>query len=244
MARPIEVRDLEFRYRGGSRAVLSNVTFSLERGDRCLLVGRNGAGKTTLLRVLAGKHLVAEGAALVLGRPAFHDTSLAGRVAFVGGPFPFHVDVTVAEIVSHTPGEPGRRARLIEIFGIDETWHMDRVSDGQRRRVQLLLGLIHPAEVILLDEATSDLDLVARADLLEFLREESVGRGAVVIDATHVLDGLEDWATHVGLLEDGRLVRLEPLSALSELRADSRPTPDSALGALVLSWLRPSAGER
>ena len=184
--------------------------------SRCLVIGPNGAGKSTLLQVLAGRHLVPEDQARVLGRPAFHDPSLQSRVAFLGGRFPFDVDVTVAEILEHAAGVDGaRRERLVDLLGVERAWHMDRVSDGQRRRVQLLLGLLRPAEVLLLDEVMTDLDLVARADLLAFLREESDGRGAAILYATHILEEVEGWATHVALMQDGRLLQHLPMSSVT-----------------------------
>ena len=67
--------------------ILSNLTFSLKAGSRCLLVGSNGAGKTTLLKILAGKHLVARDKVQVLKHSPFHDTFLetSGAVAYIGG---------------------------------------------------------------------------------------------------------------------------------------------------------------
>ena len=304
----VEVRGLDFRYRPGERLALRDVRLTVARGSRCLLLGRNGAGKTTLLRVLGGRHLVDPDVVRVLGRPAFHDTSLAGRVALLGGEFPFRVDVRVGEILGRVsaadlrpptvalpreesqacvtgasagglrPPERGgeraqrasqpaaglaeagspprrvrggasgseppprsetaRRDRLVEILGVDRDWHMDQVSAGQRRRVQLLLGLLHPAEVLLLDEVTSDLDLLARADLLAFLRAES-DRGATLLYATHVLDELEDWATHLVLMEDGGVRRHEALADVGELAALRSAKVGSPLTRLALSWLRP-----
>jgi CCR4-NOT complex subunit CAF16 len=208
----IVVRGLSYRYAAADRDALSDVAFTLERGARCLLIGRNGAGKTTLLRVLAGRHLVPAAQVRVLDRPAFHDPSLQARVAFIGGRFPFDVDVTVAEILDHAAGVDGaRRGRLVELLGVERAWHMDRVSDGQRRRVQLLLGLLRPAEVLLLDEVMTDLDLVARADLLAFLHEESAGRGAAILYATHILEEVGAWATSVALMEAGRLLAHRPM---------------------------------
>jgi CCR4-NOT complex subunit CAF16 len=207
---------------------------ALEPGARCLLVGRNGAGKSTLLHVLAGRHLVPEEKVRVLGRPAFHDTSLAHEVSFLGGPFQFDVDIGVRTILANTPGvDPARRDRLLEVLGVDPAWHMHRVSDGQRRRVQILLGLLRPSRLLLLDEITTDLDLLARIDLLALLREECELRGAAILYATHIFDALEEWATHVALLEAGRLVLLEPLAAL--------PLAGRPFHRLVEGWLRDPA---
>ncbi len=200
----VEVRGLEFAY-GAGGLVLKGIDLRVERGARCLL-WPNGAGKTTLLNVLGGRHMVAEDAVRVLGRSAFHDTGLATRIAHLSGNFPFDVDVEFSEVLGRQAGvDPERRDRLLEILGVDPAWHMHRVSDGQRRRVQILLGLLRPPEVILLDEVTSDLDVLARADFLRFLRSESEDRNATILYATHVMDGMEAWATHLAYMEGGRI---------------------------------------
>ena len=234
----IEVNALSFRYPGSERPALDAVTLAVAAGERCLLVGANGAGKTTLLRLIAGKHLCDADAVQVLGRPAFHDTSLAGEVSFLGGSFPFAVDVRVADVLSGARGEPARRERLVRLLGVDPEWHMHRISEGQRRRVQILLGLLLPYRVLLLDEVTTDLDLLGRADLLAFLREESEARGAAILYATHIFDRLEGWATHLALLERGRLVRKDPLASLPELLALRARGSLAPLSELVESWLR------
>jgi len=239
----IEVRDLSFRYRPDRPLVLSDVSLEVEAGSRCLLLGANGAGKTTLLRILAGKHMVAEDAVRVLGASAFHDTSLASRVEFLGGNFPFEVDIQVATLVHGVRGvDEARRDRLVDLLGVDLGWHMHSVSDGQRRRVQILLGLMRPSEVLLLDEVTTDLDLLARQDLLAFLCEECDSRGTAILYATHILGGLDDWATHLAYMGHGRVVlmqRLEEIPELAQLRKSGSSAP---LLRLVDRWLRRDSG--
>ena len=217
---------------------LRDVSFTMSRGERCLLVGANGAGKTTLLRVIAGKHMIGGDVVQVLGRPAFHDTSLASEVALLGGPFPFEVDVRVGDMVGTVGVDQARRARLIQILDVDLDWHMHHISDGQRRRVQLLMGLLHPYRVLLLDEVTTDLDLLGRADLLAFLRDESEQRGASILYATHIFDRMEGWANRIALLHQGRLMLQEPLDALDELRDLKAQGAVSPLSQLVEGWLR------
>ena len=235
----IEIRGLDFRYRRDHEPVLRDLRLRIERGWRCLLVGANGAGKTTLLRVVAGKHLVAPGSLRVLGRPAFDDTSLADEVALIGDAFPFHADVRVGELLERRAGvDPSRRGRLVEILGVDVDWHMPRVSDGQRRRVQILLGLLRPSRILLLDEVTSDLDVVARHDLLQLLREESDERGVTILHATHILDAMETWATHLAHLRDGRLVTLSEMDAIPDLVAERARGTTAPLERVVLGWLR------
>ncbi|CAN1245154.1 ABC transporter I family member 19 [Linum grandiflorum] len=128
--------------------------------------------------------------------------------------------------------DPARREKLIELLDIDLRWRMHKVSDGQRRRVQICMGLLYPYKVLLLDEVTVDLDVVARMDLLEFFREETEQRGATLIYATHIFDGLEEWATHIAYIQDGELNRYSKLSELNELKTSVN------LLTVVENWLR------
>jgi CCR4-NOT complex subunit CAF16 len=213
MANAIEVRDLVFGYPGAASPLFSGLSFAIPAGARCLLLGANGVGKSTLLRLVAGRHLIPPEMVRVLGRPAFEDTRLAGEVAFMGGPFPFAADITVAEVLARRTGvDPQRRARVLEILDVDPGWRMHQVSDGQRRRVQILLDLERTLSVILLDEVTAELDVLARVDLLAHLREESEARGVTIVYASHVLDGLGDFATHLMFLSPGRLRCLLPIA--------------------------------
>jgi CCR4-NOT complex subunit CAF16 len=226
------VRNLHFAYRGASREVLSGVNLEVAPGRRVLMIGANGAGKTTLLRIIAGKHMVDASTVQVLGMSAFHDPRLSSRLDFLGGRFPFEVDLQVEEILARQIDvDPARLSRLIDVLGVDVGWHMHAVSDGQRRRVQLLLGLMRPRDVLLLDEITTDLDLIARSDLLSFLREETEVRGTTILYATHIFDTLDRWATDLVYLVAGNIVFDGPLASVTELSAEP-------LVAIVERWLR------
>ncbi|RMH39119.1 MAG: ATP-binding cassette domain-containing protein [Deltaproteobacteria bacterium] len=235
----VDVCGLSFRYGPGGELALRDATLAVQPGWRVLIVGANGAGKTTLLRVVAGKHMVDAEAVRVLGRPAFDDTSLADEVELLGGPFAFREDVRVGALVDGVLGvDPDRRDRLIRVLGVDVDWRMHRVSDGQRRRVQVLLGLLRPSRVLLLDEVTTDLDVVARYDLLAFLREESERHGTAILYATHIFDGLEAWATHLAYVRAGRVARFAPMESIDELRAARAAGTPAPLVGVVLDWLR------
>ena len=243
----ISVDALTFAYPGASAPVFSHLSLALPAGARCLLLGANGTGKSTLLRLVAGRHMIPGDVIRVLGRAAFHDTTLAGEVAFLGGAFPFEADIAVADILAARPVvDPARRARVLAILEVDLGWRMHRVSDGQRRRVQLLLDLERPLRVILLDEVTADLDVLSRADLLRFLREESEQRAVTIVYASHVLEGLAAWGTHLAFLSPGRLRRFAPMSDLGELAeietgaasAAPRAGSPSPLHELCERWMR------
>jgi CCR4-NOT complex subunit CAF16 len=229
----IQVQGLTFSYPTAPAPVFTNFSWSVPRAARCLLLGANGVGKSTLLRLVAGRHLIPPEVVSVLGRPAFHDTHLSGEVAFLGGPFPFSADISVAEILSVRGGvDPARRRRVIDILEVDLGWRMHQVSDGQRRRVQLLLDLERRLRVILLDEVTAELDVLSRADLLRFLREESETLGTTIVYASHVLEGLAGWATHLAFLspEPRRLRYFGPVAGVLP--------PGESLATLCERWMR------
>ncbi|KAL6564087.1 ABC transporter I member 21 [Orobanche hederae] len=181
----IQVSGMQFSYDAHS-PLFFNFDLNISRGSRCLLVGANGSGKTTLLRILAGKHMVGgKDVVRVLNSSAFHDTSLvcSGDLAYLGeswrktvgsaGELPLQGDFSAEHMIFGVEGvDPVRRDKLIELLDINLHWRMHKVSDGQRRRVQICMGLLHPYKVLLLDEVTVDLDVVARMDLLEFFKEE------------------------------------------------------------------------
>lgn len=76
---------------------------------------------------------------------------------------------------------PERTAKLLRVLDVDVNWHMHQRSDGQRRRVQLVMGLLQPWKLLLLDEVTVDLDVLVRADFLQYLKEETEQRGATIV---------------------------------------------------------------
>merc|ERR1740124_488592 len=138
-------------------------------------------------------------------------------------------------IKSHSVGiEPAR-------LEVDESWNLTTVSDGQRRRVQILCKLLQPTAVMLLDEITTDLDLLARQDLLAFLKEESEQRGACIVYCTHIFDGLDGWATHVTYVLKGELRFSTPVEAIKDLLCVPVAERANGWGELfcaVQRWLR------
>jgi len=224
---------------------------SLPPGSTCLLIGPNGAGKTTLLKVLGGKHMVPQDSVSVMGHPPFHATHLttSGALSYIGGNWerdvafagysvPLAGDIPASQMLHSLPGtDPSRLARLIDVLDIDPTWRMHLVSDGQRRRVQIAMGLLKPFQVLLLDEITVDLDVLGRADLMEFLKEECRTRGASIVYATHIFDGLESWPSHVMYVAQGQLRAFQTAQDVPELR-------EGKLLALVERWLREEKAER
>jgi len=237
----VEINGFDFRFQTGLPLVLNQVKLSVPAGTRTLLIGANGAGKSSMLRIIAGRHFHNPNKVRVLGRPAFHDTSLAKDVAHLGERWGYENfgDVSVKDLVSSLDEpDPARVQMLMEVLEVEWEWKIYRLSDGQRRRVQLLLGLARKNKVLLLDEVTTDLDLVARQNLLQFLKEESEERGVTIIYATHIFDGLDDWATDLVYISGGHIKLTSKLNELEELNALKANKTQAPLFRMVEGWLR------
>lgn len=145
---------------------------------------------------------------------------------------------SAAKMLDSIPGvDPARKKRIIEVLDINPEWRMHQVSDGQRRRVQLAYGLMTPYSVLLLDEITVDLDVLGRADLMNFLRRECEERSVTIVYATHIFDGLEQFATHIAFVAGGRLRFCKEMEEIEGLK-DREP---GALLTTVEGWLRVEA---
>ena len=162
----------------------------------------------------------------------------------VSGVSAMSVDVAVREMMVEAQAAfPERRARLVELLGIDLDWRMHQLSDGQRRRVQIMLQLLRPAELLLLDEITTDLDLITRQDFLNYLRdcaEEPRGGsgGTTIVYATHIFDGLDAWPTHIAYVGDGRLLRFGRVEEFADLQQRFRAGTVAPLLRTIEAWLR------
>ncbi|PKS05342.1 hypothetical protein jhhlp_008716 [Lomentospora prolificans] len=242
----IKVDNLTYTFPDYSTGV-SNITLEVPPRSRTLLIGANGAGKTTLLRLLAGKRLAPSQAIHVCGVDPFKDT-LEG-VTYLGLEWVLNAivrtDIGVAELLRSVGGDayPDRRDELVSVLDIDLAWRMHAVSDGERRRVQLAMGLIRPWTVLLLDEITVDLDVLSRAEFLDWLKRETEIRECTIVYATHVLDNLAGWPTHLVHMHLGTVKEWGPADKFLQGMA-ATTDGNSQLGQLVLGWLRQDIKER
>ncbi|AQZ19097.1 CAF16 (YFL028C) [Zygosaccharomyces parabailii] len=216
MSLALEVNDLTYKFAESEKPSLININLRIPWHTRTLVVGANGAGKSTLLKVLSGKHLCLDGTVLVNGIDAFSPkaTMQDGELVttYLGTEW-CHMsiinrDIGVLELLESIGLQhyKERGESLCNILDIDLSWRMFKLSDGQKRRVQLVMGLLRPWKVLLLDEVTVDLDVVARFKLLEFLEYETRTRMCSVVYATHIFDGLAQWPNQVLHMRLGRIV--------------------------------------
>ncbi|GAV54816.1 hypothetical protein ZYGR_0AS01390 [Zygosaccharomyces rouxii] len=249
MSVALEVNGLTYKFSSTEEPSLVDINLRVPWNTRTLIVGANGAGKSTLLKVLSGKHLCLDGSVLVNGIDPFspQNTSDDGEllINYLGTEW-CHMsiinrDIGVLELLESIGLQhyKERGEFLCNILDIDVNWRMFKLSDGQKRRVQLAMGLLRPCKVLLIDEVTVDLDVVARQRLLKFLEHETMTRKCSVIYATHIFDGLAQWPNQLIHMRLGRIVdRLDCDKNLSFIEGDEenvhvRRQDDSAVAVSV-----------
>jgi len=240
----IKASNLSYVFPDGSFGLRDN-SLDLPAGSRTLLIGANGAGKSTLLRILSGKRLAPTGTVIIAGVDPFKE-GLEG-VTYLGVEWVLNpivrTDIDVSTLLASVGGSfyPDRRDELVAVLDIDLAWRMHAVSDGERRRVQLAMGLLRPWSVLLLDEITVDLDLLSRSDFLAFLKRETESRACTIVYATHILDNLADWPTHLVHMHLGMV---KEWGSMEKFKLEAADSGNSRLGELVLGWLKVDLKER
>lgn len=215
----VTVRALDVRLPDAQRwarplhRVLRGVSFEVPRGQVTALVGTNGAGKTTLLRALCGALAPSSGTIEVLGAPlgGAEDALPAGVGIVPDVPFqPEHWTaddlVRVQQLVE--PAYDAHLAgRLLRRAGIAPGAQLRRLSAGQRTRLLLAVALGLRPDLLMLDEPFARLDPLARADVLDDLREHHAGgEDRTILLSTHDLGEIDRFVDHIVLLHDGRVV--------------------------------------
>jgi CCR4-NOT complex subunit CAF16 len=150
-------------------------------------------------------------------------------------------DMGVVELLRSVGGDsyPERRDALISMLDVDTNWRLHAVSDGERRRVQLTMGLLRPWTVLFLDEITVDLDVLNRAAFLDWLKVETEQRECTVVYATHILDNLAGWLSHLVHMSQGSVKESgETDTVLQGIENTVAQTGNSRFGELALKWLK------
>ena len=211
----VNVEHATFHYFESTNGI-EDISLQAHHGDRILLLGSNGCGKSTLLSLLGGKRKVSSGTITVLGADAFEDTRLNHKISLIGPPWPVEAFFanTVDSVASPSP-DIARKHETATRLHLRLSSLVDKMSSGEKRRVQILHGMLHPVDVYLLDECSTDIDVAERMTVLSIVEKECLGRGACCFYATHILDGVHGWATHVALMHEKRVVSFCPVSDLN-----------------------------
>ncbi len=205
----IEVEDLHKSY--GSFEAVRGVSFSVDEGEVLAVLGPNGAGKTTMVEILEGYLDRDAGRVDVLGMdPAVGGTALRQRIGIVLQECGVEQFLTVSEVLRMHAGyydHPRDVAEVIGLVGLDEKVdaRVKTLSGGQKRRLDVALGLIGDPELLFLDEPTTGFDPTARRHSWEIVRNLQA-LGKTVLLTTHYMDEAQALADRVVVISAGRIV--------------------------------------
>ena len=228
----VSIKGLEKRY--GDHVAVDGLDLDIHRGEVFALLGPNGAGKTTTVEILEGHRIADAGTVSVIGAdPRTAGLGWRSRIGIVAQTSKESPELTVRELVRHfasyypTPRDP---AEVISAVGLDEKRDVrsSKLSGGQRRRLDVALGVIGDPELLFLDEPTTGFDPEARRQFWNLVRELRAG-GTTILLTTHYLDEAEELADRVGVIARGRLVALDTPAKLGGRSAHiARVTWDDA----------------
>jgi ABC-2 type transport system ATP-binding protein len=242
MSNVIVIDQLTKRF--GSKTAVDRLSLTVPAGAIYALLGDNGAGKSTTIRVLTGQYPADSGRASILGLDSWANAvELRHRVGYVPERPRFYDWMTVENIGwfvggFHKADFITRYRDLIYYFRLEPYTKLKNLSKGGYAKVGLALALAINPEVLILDEPTSGLDLLTRREFLSSM-VDLAGAGRTIFICSHQIAEVERIASHVAILNEGRLVLAEPMEDLKKrftrlrLRYEGTPPNANGLGTVL-----------
>jgi sodium transport system ATP-binding protein len=223
----------------GAKQVLRGISLDAQAGEIFGLLGPNGAGKTTTLRVICTLLAPDRGAVEVLGfNTRTAPEEVRRRVGVVTAEIGVYPRLSARENIAYfaqlsgvVDGELNRKVdAVIERLDMRDfaSQRAESLSSGQKQKVAIARAIVHDPPVLMFDEPTSNLDVLASRDIRDFM-VESKGRGKCVIFSTHVLHDAERLCDRVTIVHEGRVVASGPTA---EVRGRHQDLEDAFLSLI------------
>ena len=199
---------------GSSFTAVDDVSFDLKKGDKIALLGHNGAGKTTLLSLLTGIEQPSFGELWFENKRYYSCSDLAGCTGYCPQYTTFFPNFTVSENidlvlsffgVSSEEAEQRKTTLLHELeLGAHAKKTPDKLSGGQRRKLNFLMAIVHSPPIVFLDESSTGVDVLSRGKMVTMLHKYCAD--SVIVLSTHIIEEAEAFAARVFIMDKGRLV--------------------------------------
>src|SRR5579864_1296946 len=216
----IQTKQLTKSY-GRSRGII-DVTFAIQEGEVFGFLGPNGAGKTTTMRTLMGLLRANSGSATIGGLDCWtQSTEVKKLVGYLPGEFTFDPGLRGAQIIEylgHLRGgvDQAYVLSLVERLGFDPSKRFREYSHGNKQKLGLVQAFMHKPRLLILDEPTSGLDPLNQQEFYQMVADVRTG-GRTVFLSSHILPEIEHTCDRVAIIREGRLVRIDHVSALKEI---------------------------
>ena len=217
----VEFRDVSKIYPKMKNAAVKHISFKIEKGDFCCLIGTSGSGKTTIMRMINRMNSVTKGEVLVNGKnvKSFNPVNLRRHIGYViqnNGLMPhmtIRENIILVPKLLKWPKEKlaGEAQKLIKMAELPESY-LDRypteLSGGQQQRIGVVRALAADQNLILMDEPFGALDPITRESLQNLVQNLQVRLGKTIVFVTHDMDEALKLATKVVVLHDGQLIQV------------------------------------
>lgn len=215
----IELKNVTKIYEGFKALDALNLT--VPSGSVYGLIGPNGAGKTTAIRHIMGVLRQDAGSVLLDGEPVFENPAVKARMLCIPDEPYFTSTSTTRDLMKFTRAlyprfDTERYEKLREIFALDDTRPIRRLSRGMQKQSAFWIALAARPEVLVLDEPVDGLDPVMRRQVWSLVMEDVAEEGMTVLVSSHNLRELEDVCDHVGILNRGQVLLERSLSDLQD----------------------------
>jgi ABC-2 type transport system ATP-binding protein len=212
----IEITDLHKQYNGTEFPALRGLSLNFPKGIIAGLLGPNGAGKTTTISILCGIVKPDSGEAKVYGMDTHNELPAIKRlIGVVPQQIALYPELTAHENLTYIGRLYNLRGtelktkinQLLEQFGLSPNAHkrISRYSGGMKRRANIIAGLLHDPELLILDEPTSGVDVQSRTMILDFLKHYNQS-GKTIIYTSHLLEEAERICDEVAIIDEGKLI--------------------------------------
>lgn len=208
----IEIRNMTKDY-GHGRGIF-DVSISIEKGEVFGFVGTNGSGKTTTIRHLMGFLKAQKGTATIKGRDCWENAAeIKKYIGYIPGEIAFPDAATGSEFLKNQAELLGIKdmtyvENLIKKLQLDPTANLKRMSKGMKQKTAIVAAFMADPEILILDEPTTGLDPLMRAEFIDILNEEKK-KGKTIFMSSHMFEEVEDTCDKVALIKDGKIIAIK-----------------------------------
>lgn len=204
---------------------LDNLSLNVNKGEIFGFLGPNGAGKTTTIRLLLDLIRPTGGGATIFGKDVReHSVEIHGNIGFMPGELNLWKNRTAKQVITYVASVRGNEsaqkteaAKLSERLKFDMSKKVSDYSTGNKRKLGIILALMHNPELLILDEPTSGLDPLMQQIFNQMMKEYK-NEGRTVFLSSHVLGEVQAICDRVGILRDGQLKAVETVEALTHVK--------------------------
>lgn len=215
----IEIKNLT-KYYGKSKGI-EDVSFQVKEKEIFGFIGPNGAGKSTTIRTLLGLIFPTSGSATIFSKDIVQEGHIIRKdIGYLPSEVFYYEKMKVKDLLKYAAsfyeGDHTKRTNeLVELLELDVNRKIEDLSFGNKKKVGIVVGLLHRPKLIILDEPTSGLDPLMQHTFFKLIQQENQ-QGATVLFSSHILSEVQHLCHRVAIIKDGSIVNIQDVTLLNE----------------------------